>query len=172
MRGFFTELSFLVSDELVLVGLVGEVSFGFILSLELGRSLSFSLLRSRWYCRGLECTPGRVAPSGDTAVAVTFDTDDLGNFGMGGRLDTDNFFEAGPLTTPGLSPEVDFVEEVFVLGDDELLEDEDDLEALPSFTFALLIVNFNPPVEGLIVNSGLLSVSFLLSLDSGLEGSF
>ncbi|MPC24655.1 hypothetical protein E2C01_017742 [Portunus trituberculatus] len=165
--GFLMDkLSFLASEGVEVMDLVGDVSLGLILSAELMRSFSFSLLLSRWwYCRGLVWTPGRVVPSGDTAVAVKVDTEDLGSFGMGGRLDTDTFLEAGPLTTPGLRPEGDLDTEG--LGE---LED-DDFDMLPSF-FVLLIVSLRPPVEGLTVNSVFLSPSFLLSVPSPLEDSF
>lgn len=106
-----------------------------------------------------------MVPSGDTAVAVTLDTDDLGSFGMGGKLDTDNFLEAGPLTTPGLRPDGDLDTEG--LGE---LED-DDFDMLPSF-FVLLIVNLRPPVEGLTAYSVFFSPSFLLSVPSPFEESF
>lgn len=165
--GFLRDrLSFLASEGVEVRDLVGDVSLGLILSAELIRSFSFSLLLSRWwYCRGLVWTPGRVVPSGDTAVAVKLDTEDLGSFGMGGRLDTDTFLEAGPLTTPGLRPEGDLDTE----GLGEL--EEDDFDMLPSF-FVLFIVNLRPPVEGLTVNSVFLSPSFLLSVPSPLEESF
>lgn len=147
------------SDELLFSDLAGEVSLGLGLSPELERSFSLSLsfTRSLWYCRGLEWTPGNVVPSGETAVAVTFDTEDGGNLGMGGRLEMD-FLEAGPLMTPGFKPDGDFESEGLALGEEE----EEDLERLPSFILALLIVSFNP-VEGLTVNSSFLSPVFLPS---------
>lgn len=104
-------------------------------------------------------------------MAVTFETEDRGNLGIGGRLETDIFLDAGPLTTPGLSPEGDFVIDDFELGD-ELEEEDEDLETLPSFILALLNVSFRPTVDGLIVNSAFLSASFLLSLVSDFEESF
>lgn len=163
-RGVFTMLSFLGS-EMGPRDLAGELSFGLSLSAEFTRSFSFSLVLSRWYCRGLECMPGRVVPSGDTAVAVTLDMEDLGSLGIGGRLDMETFLEAGPLTTPGLRPDGDL--ETVGLG--ELVDR--DLE-LSSFFFALLMVSLRPPVEGLTVNSVFFSPSFLLSGPSPFEDSF
>lgn len=97
-------------------------------------------------------------------MVVTLGTDERGSFGIGGRLATDIFLDAGPLTTPGFRPEGDLVREGLELG--ELDEVEEDFDALPSFIFALLIVNFRPPVDGLIVNSAFLSPSFLPSVRS------
>lgn len=101
-------------------------------------------------------------------MVVTLDKDERGSLGIGGRLATDIFLEAGPLTTPGFSPEGDFVRGL-ELGE---LDKDEDFDPLPSFILALLIVNFKPPVECLIVNSAFLSPSFLLSDRSDFNESF
>lgn len=100
-------------------------------------------------------------PSGETAVAVTLDTEDLGSLGMGGRLDIKTFLDAGPLTTPGFKPDGDF--ETEGLGEEV---DDEDLDEPSSFFLALLMVSLRPPVDGLTVNSVFFSPSFLLSAPS------
>lgn len=107
-------------------------------------------------------------------MAVTFDTDERGNFGIGGKLLNNGvFFDAGPLATPGFNPDEDFEIADFELDEeedeeeeeeeeddedeeeeeeeDEEDEDDEDLEPLPSFILALLMVNLMPTFEVLLV---------------------